>query len=534
MTATLEPTATVKGAKAPAASPADVIRKAHEAGVQVVDVRFCDLPGTWQHFSVPLKELTEDVFREGLGFDGSSIRGFQAINESDMLLFPDAASAFVDPCLQVPTLALICDVVDPVTGERYSRDPRYVARKAEEYLIKSGVATTAYFGPEAEFYIFNSVRFDQNAHEGYYHIDSEEGIWNSGANGSPNLGHRPPEAEFYIFNSVRFDQNAHEGYYHIDSEEGIWNSGANGSPNLGHRPRHKEGYFPVPPVDRLQDLRSKIMLALIASGVEVEVHHHEVGTAGQTEIDMRFKTLTRMGDQLLMYKYIVKNVCHQHGYTATFMPKPMFGDNGSGMHVHMSLWKDDKNLFFDTNGYALISDTARWYIGGLIKHAPALLAFAAPTTNSYRRLVPGYEAPINLIYSQRNRSAICRIPVYSTSPKAKRVEFRAPDPSSNPYLTFAALLMAGLDGVKNKIEPPKPMDVDLYELEPAERKHVKNTPGSLEESLAALEADHDFLLQGDVFTPDLIETWLASKRAKDVDPVRLRPHPYEFFLYYDV
>ena len=420
MTATLEPTATVKGAKAPAASPADVIRKAHEAGVQVVDVRFCDLPGTWQHFSVPLKELTEDVFREGLGFDGSSIRGFQAINESDMLLFPDAASAFVDPCLQVPTLALICDVVDPVTGERYSRDPRYVARKAEEYLIKSGVATTAYFGPEAEF---------------------------------------------YIFNSVRFDQNAHEGYYHIDSEEGIWNSGANGSPNLGHRPRHKEGYFPVPPVDRLQDLRSKIMLALIASGVEVEVHHHEVGTAGQTEIDMRFKTLTRMGDQLLMYKYIVKNVCHQHGYTATFMPKPMFGDNGSGMHVHMSLWQGDTNLFFDANGYALISDTARWYIGGLIKHSPALLAFAAPTTNSYRRLVPGFEAPINLIYSQRNRSAICRIPVYSKSPRAKRVEYRAPDPACNPYLTFAALLLAGLDGIKNKIEPPKPMDVDLYRSE---------------------------------------------------------------------
>jgi glutamine synthetase len=287
-------------------------------------------------------------------------------------------------------------------------------------------------------------------------------------------------------------------------------------------------------VDRLQDLRSKIMLAMIASGIDVEVHHHEVGTAGQTEIDMRFQTLARMGDQLMMYKYIVKNVCHQHGYTATFMPKPMFGDNGSGMHVHMSLWKDGKNLFFDANGYALLSDAARWYIGGLIKHAPALLAFAAPTTNSYRRLVPGYEAPINLIYSQRNRSAICRIPVYSKSPKAKRIEFRAPDPSSNPYLTFAALLMAGLDGIKHKIEPPKPMDVDLYELEPEERKHVKNTPGTLNESLAALEADQAFLLEGGVFTPDLIETWLAYKRAKEVDPVALRPHPYEFFLYYDV
>ena len=486
MTATLEPTKSAK--RASGTSPADVIRKAKDAGVQVVDVRFCDLPGTWQHFSVPVKELTESVFEEGLGFDGSSIRGFQAINESDMLLMPDAASAFVDPCLKVPTLALICDIVDPVTGGPYSRDPRYVARKAEQYLVKSGIATTAYYGPEAEF---------------------------------------------YIFNSVRYDQNAHEGYYHIDSEEGVWNSGANGQPNLGHRPRHKEGYFPVPPTDRLQDLRSKIMLGLMAAGVEVEVHHHEVGTAGQTEIDMRFGTLTRMADQLMMYKYVVKNVCAEHGYTATFMPKPMFGDNGSGMHVHMSLWKNGTNLFFDPMGYALISETARWYIGGLIKHAAAVLGFAAPTTNSYRRLVPGYEAPINLIYSQRNRSAICRIPMYSKSPKAKRIEFRAPDPSSNPYLTFSALLMAGLDGVRNKIEPPKPMDVDLYELEPEERKHVKNTPGSLQESLAALEADHAFLLEGGVFTQDLIDTWLSYKRAKEVDPVALRPHPYEFFLYYD-
>ena len=487
MTATLEPTVT-GGKAATGTSPADVIRRAKEAGVQIVDVRFTDLPGTWQHFSIPLKELAEDTFTDGLGFDGSSIRGFQAINESDMLLLPDPASAFVDPCLGVPTLSLTCDIVDPITREPYSRDPRYVARKAEAFLKKSGVATTAYFGPEAEF---------------------------------------------YIFNSVRFDQNAHEGYYHIDSEEGIWNSGTNGAPNLGHRPRHKEGYFPVPPTDRLQDLRSKIMLAMIAAGIEVEVHHHEVGTAGQTEIDMRYNTLTRMGDQVMMYKYIVKNVCAQNGYTATFMPKPMFGDNGSGMHVHMSLWNGTNNLFFDKNGYALISDSARWYIGGLIKHAAALLAFAAPTTNSYRRLVPGYEAPINLIYSQRNRSAICRIPMYSTSPKAKRLEFRAPDPSANPYLTFAALLMAGLDGIKNKIEPPKPMDVDLYDLEPEERKHVKNTPGSLLESLQALEADHAFLLEGGVFTQDLLDTWLTMKRVKDVDAVALRPHPYEYFLYYD-
>jgi len=488
MTATLEPTVATGAKAATGTSPADVIRRAKEAGVQIVDVRFTDLPGTWQHFSIPLKELEEDTFTDGLGFDGSSIRGFQAINESDMLLIPDPASAFVDTCLQVPTLSLTCDVVDPITREPYSRDPRYVARKAEAFLKQSGVATTAYFGPEAEF---------------------------------------------YIFNSVRFDQNAHEGYYHIDSEEGIWNSGANGTANLGHRPRHKEGYFPVPPTDRLQDLRSKIMLAMIASGIDVEVHHHEVGTAGQTEIDMRYSTLTRMADQVMMYKYIVKNVCNANGYTATFMPKPMFGDNGSGMHVHMSLWNGSNNLFFDKNGYALISDTARWYIGGLIKHAAALLAFAAPTTNSYRRLVPGYEAPINLIYSQRNRSAICRIPMYSTSPKAKRLEFRAPDPSANPYLTFAALLMAGLDGIKNKIEPPKPMDVDLYELEPAERQHVKNTPGTLQESLAALQADHAFLLEGSVFTQDVIDTWLTMKKVKDVDAVALRPHPYEFFLYYD-
>ena len=483
-------TAPAKPAAAKGSSPADVIRHAREAGVEVIDVRFTDLPGTWQHFSLPVSELTEDLFKEGIGFDGSSIRGFQAINESDMLLFPDAASAFVDPCLQVKTLSLTCDVVDPITGARYSRDPRYVAKKAEEYLTKTGIASTCYFGPEAEFYIFNSARFDQNAHEGYYFIDSEEGVWNSGTD--------------------------------------------DGTPNLSHRPRHKEGYFPVPPTDRLQDLRSKIMLALIASGVQVEVHHHEVGTAGQTEIDMRFNTLTRMADQVMIYKYIVKNVCRANGYTATFMPKPMYGDNGSGMHVHQSLWKDGQPLFFDAKGYGLLSDLARWYVGGLIKHAASLLAFAAPTTNSYRRLVPGYEAPINLMYSQRNRSAICRIPVYSKSPKAKRIEFRAPDPSANPYLTFAALLMAGLDGVKNKIEPPKPMDVDLYELEPDERKHVKSTPGSLQESLAALEADHAYLLEGDVFTPDLIDTWVGYKRAKEIDPVALRPHPYEFFLYYDV
>ena len=492
MTATMPQPATARAgapAHVPSASPDDVIRMAEQAGAQVVDVRFTDLPGTWQHFSLPVKELRSGMFTDGLGFDGSSIRGFQAINESDMLLLPDPASAFMDPCLEVPTLALVCDIADPVTGERYTRDPRFVAHKAEQHLADSGIATTSYWGPEAEFYIFNSVRFDQNAHEGYYHIDAEEGIWNSGNNG--------------------------------------------GSPNLAHRPRHKEGYFPVPPVDKLQDLRSRIMLALERAGIDVEVHHHEVGTAGQTEIDMRFGTLLRMADQVMMYKYIVKNVCAAHGHTATFMPKPLFGDNGSGMHVHQSLWKDGANLFYSQDGYGLLSEMARFYIGGLIKHAPALLAFCAPTTNSYRRLVPGYEAPINLIYSQRNRSAICRIPVYSRSPKAKRIEFRAPDPSCNPYLAFAALMMAGLDGIRNRIEPPAPIDKDLYELEPHERRFVKNTPGSLAEVLDALEGDHAFLLEGGVFTEDVVRTWITLKRQRDVEPVSLRPHPYEFFLYYD-
>jgi glutamine synthetase len=469
--------------------PERVFEMIRKSGVKVVDVKFTDIPGQWQHFTVPVDTFEAEVFEEGLGFDGSSIRGFQSIDESDMLLIPDALTAFVDPVLSVPTLSIVCDVYDPVTREPYTRDPRHIAKKAEAYLKSSGIADVSYWGPEAEFYMFNSVRFDQNAHEGYYHIDSEEGIWNSGRDGSP--------------------------------------------PNLGHRPRHKEGYFPVPPVDRLQDVRSEIILAMIAAGMPVEVQHHEVGTAGQAEIDIRFGPLVQTADRLMMYKYIVKNVCHRLGYTATFMPKPLFGDNGSGMHVHQSLWKGDNNLFFDANGYGLISEAARHYIGGLIAHAPALLAIAAPTTNSYRRLVPGYEAPINLIYSQRNRSAICRIPMYSPSPKAKRIEFRAPDPSANPYLCFAALLMAGLDGIKKRTEPPEPIDADLYELEEEERRGIKNTPGSLSEVLSALEADHAFLLEGDVFTPDVIETWLTLKRTKDLPAINLRPHPYEFFLYYD-
>jgi glutamine synthetase len=470
-------------------TPEEVIAFARQQGVQFVDYKFVDLPGTWQHFSSPIGKLDEDVFEKGVGFDGSSIRGFQKIHESDMLLMPDPTTALVDPITKVPTLSIVCDVKDPITGQWYSRDPRGVAKRAEEFLVKSGIATVSYWGPEAEFFIFDSVRFDSTSHGAFYEVDSVEGIWNSGANGS--------------------------------------------KPNLGYRPRTKEGYFPVPPMDKFQDLRSEMVLKMLQSGIDVEVHHHEVGTAGQAEIDMRFQTLTKMADQLLLYKYLIKNVAIENGYTATFMPKPLFGDNGSGMHVHQSLWKDDANLFFDPNGYALLSDAARWYIGGLLKHTPALLAFAAPTTNSYRRLVPGFEAPVNLIYSQRNRSAAVRIPMYSTSPKSKRIEFRCPDPSCNPYLTMAALLMAGLDGLQNKIEPPAPIDKDLYELEPEEATKIKSTPGSLREVLEALEADHEFLLRGDVFTRDLIETYIDYKMEREVDPVALRPTPYEFHLYYD-
>jgi len=470
-------------------SPREVIERARETGIKIVDLKFIDVPGLWQHFSVPGTELTEELFEEGIGFDGSSIRGFQKIHESDMMLVPDPDTAIVDPACSIPTLSLICDVRQPGL-DAYTRDPRYVGKKAEAFLRESGIATTAYFGPEIEFYIFNSIRFDQDAHSGYYHIDAEEGIWNSGRDG--------------------------------------------GSPNLGFRPRHKEGYFPVPPTDKLQDLRSEIVLAMIAAGIEVEVHHHEVGTAGQAEIDMKFKTLVKMADQVMLYKYIIKNVCARNGYVANFMPKPLFGDNGSGMHTHQSLWNDDQPLFYDEKGYALISEMARWYIGGLLKHSSSILAFAAPTTNSYRRLVPGYEAPINLVYSKRNRSACVRIPVYNDSPKGKRLEFRSPDPSCNPYLSFAACLMAGLDGVMNRIEPPEPIDEDLYELPPEAMAKVKSTPGSLGEVLQALEADQEYLLRGDVFTDDLIETWISYKRERELEPVALRPHPYEFFLYSDI
>jgi len=466
---------------------ADVLKMA--ADVQMVDLRFTDLPGVWQHFSIPARALSEELFEDGIGFDGSSIRGFKEIHESDMMLLLDPDSAFIDPIYEVPTLVLICNVYDPVTREPYTRDPRYIAARAEAYLQQTGIAQVSYWGPEAEFFLFSDVRYGGGANSAFYYLDSAEGWWNSGSELGPNLGRQIPP---------------------------------------------KRGYFPCPPADTLQDVRSKIVLALEGVGVPIEVHHHEVATAGQCEIDMRFGALTRMGDSIQKYKYMVKNVARQNGLTATFMPKPLFEDNGSGMHVHQSLWSNGKNLFYDEGGYGQISDLARYYIGGLLKHAPALLALAAPTTNSYRRLVPGFEAPVNLAYSQRNRSAVVRIPVYSKSPKAKRIEFRAPDPSCNPYLCFAALLMAGLDGIQNRIDPGEPMDKDLYSLPPEQARLIKQVPGSLEAVLEALEADHEFLLRGDVFTEDLLDTYIAYKREGEVNPIRMRPHPHEFTLYYDV
>jgi glutamine synthetase len=470
-------------------TPKEVIAFAKEHNVKIVDYRFIDLPGTWQHFSTLVDELSEEVFEEGVGFDGSSIRGFQTIDKSDMLLIPDPDTAALDPFAEVPTLLLVCNVKDPVTLEMYTRDPRYVAQKAEAYLKSIGVADVAYFGPEAEFYIFDEIRFDQNQHASFHAIDSVEGFWNTGRDEKPNLGYKIP---------------------------------------------YKRGYFPVPPMDSFQDLRTRMVLTLKEVGIEVEVHHHEVGTAGQAEIDIRFNTLVRMADDLIMYKYVVKNVAHKAGKTVTFMPKPIFQDNGSGMHVHQSLWKSGRNLFFQAGTYADLSDTARYYIGGLLKHTAAVLAFAAPTTNSYRRLVPGYEAPINLIYSQRNRSACVRIPMYSKSEKAKRIEYRSPDASSNPYLAFAAMLMAGLDGIENRIEPPAPIDLDLYDLEPEQAAEVKHTPHDLSEALKALEEDSAFLMKGDVFTEDLIQTWIDYKQVNEIDAIRLRPHPWEFALYHDV
>jgi len=470
-------------------TPKDVIDLAKEKEAKVVDIRFTDLVGQTQHFSIPATALDEDKFDNGLAFDGSSIRGFKAINESDMILIPDPNTAFIDPFMDVTTLNITCDIEDPITREIYNRDPRQVAKMAERYLQSTGIADTAYFGPEAEFYIFNDIRFDHTSHSGYYYVDSDEGIWNSGRDEKPNLGYKIP---------------------------------------------YKRGYFPVPPTDSLQDLRTEMMLNLIDAGIEVEMQHHEVGTAGQAEIDMKFNTLLRMADDLQKYKYIIKNTAVQNGYTVTFMPKPLFQDNGSGMHVHQSLWKNGQPLFYDEKGYGSLSEMAVHYIGGILKHAPALMAFCAPTTNSYRRLVPGYEAPINLVYSARNRSACVRIPMVSKSPKAKRVEFRAPDPAANPYLAFAAMLMAGLDGIENRIQPPPPVDKDIYEMPAEEKKDIAQTPGSLDESLKALANDHEFLLKGGVFSPDLIETYIEYKYEQEFKQISLRPHPFEFMMYYDI
>jgi glutamine synthetase len=455
--------------------------------VQVVDLKFVDLLGTWQHFTIPIGEVSEGLFKEGNGFDGSSIRGWQSINASDMLVIPDPASAIMDPFCQAPTLSMVCDIMDPITREFYSRDPRYVAKKAEAYLTKSKIGDVSYFGPEAEFFIFDSARFDQTANSGYYFINSEEGIWESGKEGA----------------------------------------------NSGYKPRHKEGYFPVAPTDSQQDIRSEMILEMEKAGIMIEKHHHEVATAGQAEIDMRYDSLVNMADKMMLYKYITKNVASRHGKTVTFMPKPIFGDNGSGMHTHQSIWKEGKPLFAG-NEYAGISKTCLYYIGGILKHAHALAAFTNPTTNSYKRLTPGFEAPVNLAYSSRNRSACVRIPMYSTNPKTKRIEVRFPDPSCNPYLAFAAMLMAGIDGIENKIDPGKPIDKNLYDLEPEEAAKIRTVPGSLDQAITNLEADHAFLLKGGVFTQDLLETWIEYKKTKEVDTMRLRPHPYEFFLYYDV
>jgi glutamine synthetase len=467
--------------------PKAVLEFVKENNVQVLDLRFTDLPGLWHHVSYPIHQLSEDSFEEGYGMDGSSIRGWAAIHESDMLLIPDAGRLMLDPFTEVPTLVMVCDVIDPVTKQRYDRDPRYIAKKAEMYLASTGLADTAYFGAEAEFFIFDNVRFDQNEHEGFYFIDAEEGRWNSG----------------------RLENN------------------------LGYRPRYKEGYFPVAPTDHYQDLRTEMAMTMENSGLTVECHHHEVATGGQTEIDLKFDSLIRSADSMMLYKYIVKNVANQYGKTVTFMPKPLFQDNGSGMHTHQSLWKAGKPLFAG-DGYAGLSQMALWYIGGLIKHGPALSALIAPTTNSYKRLVPGFEAPVNLAYSRRNRSAACRIPMYSASPKAKRVEFRPPDPSCNPYLAFSAMLMAGLDGIENKIDPGQPLDKDIYDLGPEELAKVPSMPGSLEGALDCLARDYQFLLKGDVFTEEMLNTYIDYKREKEVNAMRLRPHPYEFQLYYDI
>ena len=465
-----------------------VLKYIQSNGIKFVDLKFMDFPGQWQHFTVPVSEVDEGSFEDGFGFDGSSIRGWKAINESDMLIIPDPSTMFLDPFIDVPTISLICDVYEPATKEKYSRCPRNIAQKATSYLVSTGIADTVYFGPEAEFFVFDDVRFDSK-----------------------------PNGCFYF----------------VDSVEGRWNSGKDEEPNLGYKPRYKEGYFPVPPTDALMNLRNEMVVNLINAGIAVEAQHHEVASGGQCEIDLRFQPLVKAADQLLLFKYIVKNTAKKNNKSVTYMPKPILGDNGSGMHVHTSLWKKGKPLFAGS-GYAGLSEMALYFIGGLLKHAPSLLAFTNPTTNSYKRLVPGFEAPVNLAYSQRNRSASVRIPMYSPSPKAKRLEFRCPDPSSNPYLAFPAMLMAGLDGVINRIDPGDPLDKDIYDLSPEELKDVPTTPGSLNEALKALSEDHEYLLKGDVFTSDVVETWINYKTEKEIKQMALQPHPYEFSLYYDV
>jgi len=471
-----------------ALTPKDVLAMVKENDVKVIDIRFMDFPGVWQHFSVPISELSEESFDEGFGFDGSSIRGWQPINASDMLVIPDATTAKIDPFYKDKTLVLIGNIADPITLESYTRDPRNIAKKAEAYLKSTGIGDTAFIGPEAEFFIFDNVQFD------------------SSTNGA---------------------------FYEVDSVEGTWNTGRDEMPNLGYKPRHKEGYFPVPPTDKFQDLRSEMMLTLQELGIVVECQHHEVATAGQAEIDMRFAPLLQMGDQLVWFKYILKNVANRYGHTVTFMPKPLFQDNGTGMHTHISIWKDGNPLFAGDK-YAGVSQDALYAIGGILKHCRALCAFTNPTTNSYKRLVPGFEAPVNLAYSSRNRSASVRIPMYSSSPKAKRIEFRTPDPSCNGYIAFSAMLMAVLDGIQNKIDPGDPLDKNIYDLPPEELAEVPSAPGSLGEALDALKEDHEFLLKGDVFTQDVIDKWIEYKIENEVNAVNLRPHPHEFFLYYDI
>jgi glutamine synthetase len=468
-------------------SPQEFLNYVKENNIQIIDLKFIDTPGIWQHLSVFQDQIDESSFTDGVPFDGSSIRGWKAINESDMTMVLDPATAWIDPFMAEPTLSVICSIKEPRTGEPYSRDPRTIAQKAVDYLISTGIGDTAFFGPEAEFFIFDDVRFDQTQNQGYYYVDSVEGRWNSG------------------------------------KDEG---------PNLGYKPRYKEGYFPVSPTDTSQDMRTEMLLTMAKCGVPIEKHHHEVATGGQCELGFRFDTLIKAADNLMTYKYVIKNVAKKYGKTVTFMPKPVFNDNGSGMHTHQSIWKDGQPLFAG-DGYAGLSQMALHYIGGILRHAPALLAFTNPTTNSYKRLVPGFEAPVNLAYSQGNRSASIRIPLSGSNPKAKRLEFRCPDATSNPYLAFAAMLCAGLDGIKNQIDPGSPLDVDIYDLSPEELSKIPSTPGSLDAALEALEKDHAFLTEPGVFTEDFINTWITYKLDNEVNPMRLRPHPYEFALYYD-